>query len=313
MLKRLLDVTLPALRNRLRARLPMPFAVLDLASEADLVDRAAAVALFCMFAAVPAMFVALSVIGFLVDEVALAGHLAGESVPGMQTNTLARVEIWVHNALPGVTWNPAEFAQTLVAHKTAHGFFGTILAISLALTVLSRIDHAIRTLFHLPERSTLKAAGIFSLLVVIAAFAGILVTVFGPMLEWGARLAGRSVTALSLGHLDGWASLVAVSQTFPVAAVFYALVRWSAGQGVARKRLLATSMGFGLLWFIGQRLFSLYVSKVVQMDAVYGALTGVVALMMWLFYANIAFLAAVAMLATWHARALRVAEQDVTG
>ena len=45
--------------------------------------------------------------------------------------------------------------------------------------------------------------------------------------------------------------------------------------------------------------------NVVHMDAVYGALTGVVALMMWLFYANIAFLYAVCFLAAWHKRPLR--------
>ena len=115
------------------------------------------------------------------------------------------------------------------------------------------------------------------------------------------------MTALSLGRLDGIALMVAAGQALPVALVFFALVRWSAGKAASKRRLLKTAVGFGLFWFLGQRLFSVYVQKVVKMDAVYGALTGIVALMMWLFYANLAFMLAVALLAAAEKRAKPVA------
>ena len=44
------------------------------------------------------------------------------------------------------------------------------------------------------------------------------------------------------------------------------------------------------------------------MDAIYGALTGVVALMMWLYYATIAFLFSVATLAAWEQVAVQRSE-----
>ena len=290
-----------------KRRLPLLADALHLAGEVDVVDRAASLALFCMFAAVPTLFAVFAVIGFLLGRVEEAGELTSETHVHVQNQAITRLQYWVHDALPGVSWNPAEFAQTLVQHKAAHGVFGTVLAISLALTVLSRLDHAIRAFFGLPERSTLKAAGFLSVLTLVAGFAAMLVTVFGPALEWAAHIAGRSVTALSLGRLDGIALLVAGSQALPVALVFFALVRWSTGKGVSKRRLTVAALSFGAAWFIGQRVFSIYVQRVVKMDAVYGALTGIVALMMWLFYANLAFMMAVALLAASDARAKRIA------
>lgn len=298
---------LRALPDLLKRRFPLLVDALSLAGQLDVVGRAAALALFCIFAAVPTLFVVLAVIGFLLGRVEDAGNLTPDAHVRVQSQAIDRIQDWVHDALPGVTWNPAEFAETLVQHKAAHGVFGTILAISLALTVLSRLDHAIRAFFNLPERSTLKAAGFLSVITLVAALAAMLVTLAGPILEWGAQIAGKSVTAMSLGRLDGLALLVAASQTLPVAAVFFGVVRWSTGRGVSKRRLAKTALGFGALWFIGQRAFSLYVKNVVQMDAVYGALTGIVALMMWLFYANLAFMMAVSLLAAAEKRAGRLA------
>lgn len=70
------------------------------------------------------------------------------------------------------------------------------------------------------------------------------------------------------------------------------------------------SLLFGIFWFIGQRLFSMYVQNIVKMDAVYGALTGIIALLMWLFYASMGFLFAVSLLAAWQARSLTAAASD---
>ncbi len=292
---------------RLKRQFPLLTEALHLADKLDVVGRAAALALFCIFAAVPILFVVLAVIGYLLGRVDDAGNLTADAHVDVQAHAIGRIQVWVHDALPGVTWNPAEFAETLVRHKAAHGAFGTLLAISLALTVLSRLDHAIRAFFGLPERSTLKAAGFLSTITLMAGFAAMLVTLLGPLLEWGAQIAGKSVTALSLGWLDGIALMVAASQTLPVAAVFFALVRWSVGKDVSKRRLTRAALGFGALWFLGQRLFSVYVRNVVQMDAVYGALTGIVALMMWLFYANLAFMMAVSLLAAAERRARRLA------
>lgn len=297
-----------AVRARLAARLPLLADSLALAGHANVVDRAAALAMFCLFAAVPALFVAFSVIGYLLGAVEGATQLTGSELV-LNNNSLARVTVWLRQALPGVSWNPADFAAAMVQHRGKHGVIGTILAISLGLTVLSRIDHAVRAIFGRRERSTLRAAGYATIMVVGVAILIILLTLFGPLLEWGAHVAASSVSALSLGWLDGVALIVAATQVLPVALLFYLQVHWSVST-VSKRRTAWMSLLFGIFWFIGQRLFSMYVQNIVKMDAVYGALTGIIALLMWLFYASMGFLFAVSLLAAWQARSLTAAASD---
>ena len=278
-------------------RLPTLTLALRLAGEADVIDRAAALTLFCIFAAVPSLFVAFSVVGFLLSAVDDVTTLTGAQLE-LQSATLARISAWLKHALPGATWNPADFAAALVRHRTTPGIIGTLLAISLSLTVFSRLDNAVRAVFGLEPRSTLRAAGYASLVVLVVMFAALLLTIFAPLTEWGVHIAGKSIATLSLGWIDGIAILVTAAQILPVSIVFFAQLSWSV-RGLTRRRLAIAALSFGSLWFLGERLFTLYVTNVVKMDAVYGALTGVIALMLWLFYANIAFLFAVALLAAW--------------
>lgn len=293
--------------HRGAAKVPVLTEALRLAGEADVVDRAAALTLFCIFAAVPSLFVAFSVVGFVLGAVDEAGDFTGVDL-AVRSRSLARIDEWVQASLPGITWNPAEFAAALVRDRTTNGVVGTVLAVSLGLTVFSRIDGAVRAIFGKAPRSALRAAGAMTLFVLVAALLAALLTLFAPLSEWGLTVAARGMSTLSLGWIDGWSLLLTATQTLPVAVCFYGQVRWSVHGDVGHRRLMAAALVFGLLWFLGQRVFTAYVKNVVKMDAVYGALTGVIALMMWLFYASLAFLTAVALVAAWdrHVRKLRV-------
>ena len=287
--------------SRLSKRWPFAAEVLILCARADIVDRAAALALFCLFAAVPSLFVGLSFVGFVLGEVDKASGASGLDI-AVSGGAMHRLTSWLAEALPGVTWNPAEFAAALVHDRRTNGIVGTFAAISLGLTVFARIDAAVRAVFGQRKRSALRAAGYLSLLVLFGALAAMLLTVFAPLSEWGLHVASRGVSTLSFGQIHLIGLLFTAGQVLPVATGFFLQVRWSVGH-VDLRRLLAASLAFGAIWFGGQRLFSVYVHQIIRMDAVYGALTGIVALLMWLFYANIAFLTTVAALAAWEQRA----------
>lgn len=269
------------------------------------IDRAAALAAYSMLAAVPTLLAAFSVIGYLLGAVDKAGDVTGLDLE-LQSSTLSQLTRWMRQSLPGITWNPAEFAAALVRHRTTHGLVGFVLAIFLGLTVFGSIDDLVRDLFGKPRRSTVRAAGYMAGLVSIMVVFALLINLLGPLVELGAYVAKTSVRTVSLGYLDGVALLVMVSQAVPVSLVFYLLVRWSVGR-VGRRRLSLTAVAFGLLWMVGQQVFTLYVKSVVHMDAVYGALTGVVALLLWMFYANIAFMLTVAIVAVLEGNASQAA------
>lgn len=291
---------LDARPSRWLQRFVVPLRALQTAREAQIADRAAAVTLFCMLAAVPSLLVLLSVLGFVLGTVDQATGQVGLDLH-VRARVLEQLQVWLGRALPGVTWNPAEFASALVEHRGQNGLMGTAAAVFLGLTVFSQLDRNVRAVFGLPPRSTWRAAGYVSLLSVLAAFASLTLAMLTPLLEWGLHVADRAVGVLSFGWLELAVPVAEVAQILPIAGVFALQVRWSAGKQ-AKQRLWVAALAFGVLWFLGQRLFSVYVQSVVQMDAVYGALTGVLALMLWLYYANLAFLFAVALLAAWQER-----------
>lgn len=290
-----------------KASNPVVLEVLEMVGRIGVFDRAAALAMYSLLAALPSLFAAFSVIGYLLGAVDKAGDITGLDLE-LRSATLAQLTKWMRQALPGITWNPAEFAATMVRHRVSNGLLGFVMAVALGLTVFGRIDDAIRDLFGKKRRSSIRAAGYMAVLTSFAVVVALLVNLLGPLVEVGAYVASTSVRAVSLGYLDGVALVVGVSQAFPVALIFFLLVRWSVGS-VGNRRLALTSFIFGLLWMLGQRVFTMYVKSVVHMDAVYGALTGVVALLLWMFYANIAFIFTVGVVATLTRRAAAKAKE----
>ncbi|MBM4342182.1 MAG: YihY/virulence factor BrkB family protein [Deltaproteobacteria bacterium] len=304
---------LPALSNLtefgrawLRWRWPVLADTLEVAERISIFDRAGSLTFFAILAAVPSLFAGFSVLGFVLAAVDSAGSATGVDLH-VRGKALAQVSLWLKQSLPGVTWNPVEFANAMVKHRTAHGVVGFVAAVWLGLGVFGRIDDAIRDIFGRKRRHTVRATGVMALLVAVAMVLALLINLFGPLLMWGVHVANTAVNTLSFGWLSAMDAIAAASQAFPVAVVFYLMVRWSARLH-KRRRAALVGMGFGLVWALGQRLFTLYVTTVVKMDAVYGALTGVLALMLWLFYANILFLGAVALLAVLDRRARQTQE-----
>lgn len=288
-------------RHHMAKRYPLAAEIAHQVQRHGVVDRAAALAMYSMLAAVPLLLATFSVFGFVLGAVDRAGDVTGLDLE-LRHAALRQMVRWVRESLPGVTWNPAEFAAALVRHRTVHGVVGLVAAVFLGMTVFGRLDDAIRSIFDKKPRSTLRAAGYMGGVIALGVGLALLFNFLGPLAEWGLHVAAGSVHTLSKGWIDVLALAMVLSQSLPVAALFYVLVRWSAGR-VGKRRLLTTAIVFGLTCTVGQWLFTLYVKSVVKMDAVYGALSGVVALLLWLFYANLAFMITVCAVAGLERRA----------
>ncbi len=292
---------LGATGHRLAQRFPLIIEIIQSVKHHGVVDRAAALAMYTMLAAVPLLLATFSVFGFLLGAVDRAGDVTGLDLE-LRHTALRQLVNWVREALPGVTWNPAVFAAALVRHRAVHGIVGILAAVFLGSTVFGRLDEAIRLIFGRKRRSTLRAAGYMGGVIALAVALALVMNFVGPLIEWGLHVAAGSVHSLSKGWIDGVALAMVLSQSLPVAGLFFVLVRWSVGR-IGMRRLAATSLIFGILCTIGQWLFTLYGKSVVQMDAVYGALSGVVALLLWLFYANLALMVTVFTVASLERRA----------
>lgn len=299
-----LQAMVAKLRDVAERRAPVLSAAIGRALEVELFDRAAALALFTMLAAVPGLLGALSVAGLVFSRVGEVAEFAGWSAPD---DAAARAQLLrvIREALPGVTWDPASLADALAEHRTANGVVGTVGTLIVGANLMARLDAAVRAVLGRQRRSFWQAAGALSIAFVAGALIALLLTFLTPLLEWGLRVATGGLEALAFGWIDAVSLAVAAGQVLPIAVGFAVLVRWSAGRRrLGRRRLWGVALVFGALWFLGQRAFSIYVQEIALMSAIYGALTGVVALMLWLYYATSALLMAVAVLDAWerHAR-----------
>ncbi len=297
---------LERLREVADRRVPVFAAAVRIAIEVDLADRAAALALFTILAAVPALLGGLSVAGYLIHGLGGVAAWMGVGVPDAAGGGAAVRQVIqaLRGALPGVTWDPSTLATALVENRTSNGVISSVGALVVGVNLVARLDATIRVVLGRPKRSAFRAAGAMSIALVLLALLALLASFVGPLAEWGTRIVASGFATLSLGAIDSVALMVALGQMLPIAFGFWALVRWSAGSPApSDRRLWAVALVFAALWFCGQRVFSLYVSEIIQMDAIYGALTGVVALLLWLYYASCALLFAVAVLAASEARA----------
>jgi membrane protein len=261
----------------------------------EVVDRAAALAMFAMMAAVPALFGMLSVLGYVLGFLGQIADVIGVDIPAGATAEQQLLD-WIRNAMPGVAWDPTELAQALKRHRAANAIVGVLGGLFVGTTVFTRVDAGIRALCGLPKRSLLGATGLLSVLTLVGAGAAMLLPLLAPLLNWVLQLVAASISSLSLGAINGLLLIWVLGELAPITIAFVVIVRYSAGKQ-SSPRLWLVGVGYAAVWFVGSRAFGWYVSEFMRIDAVYGALAGVVALMLWLYYAALGFFAAVAVLA----------------
>lgn len=66
-----------------------------------------------------------------------------------------------------------------------------------------------------------------------------------------------------------------------------------------RHRLMS-AITFCLLWLIARKLFSLYISHITEVSVLYGSLSSVILILMWIFYSSLALLFSVEVLYNLH-------------
>jgi uncharacterized BrkB/YihY/UPF0761 family membrane protein len=63
---------------------------------------------------------------------------------------------------------------------------------------------------------------------------------------------------------------------------------------------LASAMVFCVLWIVARHLFSIYISHITEVNVLYGSLSSVIVILMWIFYSSLALLFSVEVLYTLH-------------
>lgn len=229
---------------------------------------AAAIAFFAFLSLFPLMLLAVSVAGFILqdpaDQVAVAEAIT-EAIPGFEA-TLADDE-----SDAGV----ADLVGGVVEQRGTVGIIGLVLLLFSGLRVVNAAMTSTRVVFR-GETVT----GVVAKLRQIAALVGLgLVALAG--------VAGSSLAAIGFGQLPGFLAVLvslAVSFAFDLLLFFAAYTLLSSGSSLAGRQLVPGALLGAAGWTVLKVAGSTWVSgQVENANALYGALGGVIALLL-LFY-----------------------------
>jgi membrane protein len=245
----------------------------------NLTDWAAALTYYGLLALFPALIALVSLVGLLGD-------------PEETTDALTEMVTSIGPESAAETF--AGPIESITSNRSAAGFaliLGLALALWSASSYVGAFMRASNVIYETPEGRPfwkLRPLQILVTLVMILLLAGLALglVLTGPIVDAVAEPIGLSGTAVDVWNIAKWPFLVAIFITM-IAVLYYASpnaklrgFRW-----VTPGTIVAI-----VVWVLASAGFALYVANFGSYDKTYGALAGVVILLVWFWLTNLAIL-----------------------
>ena len=233
--------------------------------------------------------------GFFVSNTAWAGNIS---------ETLAEE---INHIIPFIS---KEWIKSHVVNPDAYGSFKAINFLMLPIIsglFFKSLETSYRKIFQLSSRHLLFGQAFY---VIITVFAGllffmsnfiwiILSTVMSHILN--AVNSAPYVNQLSRLALGAFTSHRMNLLSAMVLILFYLVtIKLFLNIKIRLRHRLTASVVFCLLWIVARKLFSLYISHITEVSVLYGSLSSVIVILMWIFYSSLALLFSVELLYTLH-------------
>jgi membrane protein len=248
-------------------------------SEDNMSDWAAALTYYGLLSLFPALIALVSIVGLVGD-------------PASTTRTITEIVTKLGPSSAADTF--AEPIESITSHRSAAGI---LLVVSLAAALWSASSYvgafmrAANVIYETPEGRPfwkLRPLQILVTLVMLLLLAAVALALVltGPVVDAVAGPLGVGSTAVSIWNIAKWPVLLAVVVTM-FAVLFYAApnVKLAGFRWVTPGALLAI-----VVWLIASAAFAFYVANFGSYDKTYGALGGVVCLLVWFWITNVALL-----------------------
>lgn len=239
----------------------------------NLADHAAALTYYAVLALLPALVIAVSLVGLL-------GGATRDRLTAQLTSYVPPQSAQVlREALGGLAAEHSSIWALLIS--------GVLSALWSACSYLAVFRRALHAMHRVPDtRTALRAAHTLIvnavLLLVLLVVGAVGLVVSGPTARWVARAAGGP-GAEGLALLR-WPVLLAV-----VTLLVLMLFRTGPAQSRGTRRGLPGGVLAALLWLAASGLFTLY-TELDTYGRLYGSLAGIVVFVIWLWFANLALL-----------------------
>jgi membrane protein len=248
-------------------------------SEDNMSDWAAALTYYGLLSLFPALIALVSLVGLFAD-------------PAATTRTITDIVTRLGPKSAADTF--AGPIKSITSHRSAAGILlvvGLATALWAASSYVGAFMRAANVIYETPEGRPfwkLRPLQILVTLVMVLLLAavGLALVLTGPVVDAVAGPLGIGSTAVSIWNIAKWPVLLAVVVTM-FAVLFYAApnVKLAGFRWVTPGAILAI-----VVWLIASAAFAFYVANFGSYDKTYGALGGVVCLLVWFWITNVALL-----------------------
>jgi YihY family inner membrane protein len=203
-----------------------------------------------------------------------------------------------------------EWIKSHVVNPDAYASFKAINFLMLPIIsglFFKSLEASYRKIFQLPPRHLLFGQAFY---VIISVFAGLLFFMSNFIWIIISTVIAHILNAVNNTPYVNQISKLAFSAftshrinliSAAVLAVFYLVtIKLFLNIKIQLRHRLASAVVFCLLWIMARKLFSLYIRHVTEVSVLYGSLSSVIVILMWIFYSSLALLFSVELLYTLH-------------
>jgi membrane protein len=239
-------------------------------------DLAASLTYFSVLALFPALLALTSLLGLLGDSTEMVSELLGiaEELGAPETVT-AQIESFV-----AATADSGGAGAALVV--------GVLVALFSASNYVNAFSRTMNTIYGVEEGRPVWKLRPWTYLVTVVLVLGVIIVaaallLSGPVATAVGEVVGLGETSLFVWNLAKWPVVVLIVM-FLVGFLY-----WATPNVAVRFRILSIGSAFAIVvWAVATFAFGLYVSSpLASYNATYGALAGVVILLLWLWITNI--------------------------
>lgn len=245
----------------------------------QMTHHAAALTYYALMSLFPALLLAVSILGLVGQYPATYDAILGYLRDVVPPSALVPLDSSLRAALQQKGTAATTLAISVVV--TLYGTTGALEAARRALNVVFEADSGRRFLVR-------KAVDVVSTVVLMALILVSLVLVFvgGSLAEDLLGFLGLGETVVRIWDIARWPAAVVV------AMLVFSYIYWVTPDVRQRSfRWVTPGAVVGvMLWLIASAGFSIYLSRVANVGAVYGAFAGAIVLVVWLWLTNVALL-----------------------
>jgi membrane protein len=248
-------------------------------SEDNLTDWAAALTYYGLLALFPALIALVSLLGLFGDPKATTDTIT-EAITTIGPESAAQT---FAGPVESITSNRSTAGLALVV--------GLVLALWSASGYVGAFMRASNVIYETPEGRPIWKLRPLQMLVtltmiILMVVVALALVLTGPIVEAVAEPIGLSSTAITIWEIAKWPALIALFVTM-IAILYYASpnVKLRGFKWLTPGSLVAL-----VAWVVASAAFAFYVANFSSYDKTYGALGGVIVLLIWFWITNLAIL-----------------------